>query len=408
MRMLGRHSPCKALDDPPQPDQDGLPPRLSIWLLACLLLLPSPQIAQAKEKEIKIGLFAPLTGPKGSFGEALLQGATLAVEQINRQGNIRGVKLKLIARDDAANPVLGVQILRELADQEKCLAAIGSADAATVLATMAIANEKKIPLLVPNGANEISRKGNRWVFRVGAYDQLMAACPASFAIQELKWQRIGLFHENDEFGTEGARNFSRAARRLGLNPASLAIFDRGERDFTVPISKILKKRPDGIAVWGTAQDAAYLVKQLRQLGYRGVIVGPSALGDASYIEICKEAGDNTIFATPLPSVSRTPSVANFFEAFRTRFQSTPNDTAASGYDAVMLLAKAMQNLTFKDQRRVRDSLANIENYELTQGSYSFKASRGDGLRSLPLLTYLNQRLILLHDQYHPDPRTLRP
>jgi len=330
------------------------------------------------------------------------------VEQVNRQGSLRSVKMKLIARDDASSPAMGVTILRELTDQEKCVAAIGSTHAATVLASMAIANEKKIPLLVPNGLNAITRKGNRWVFRVGAYDQLMAACLASFAIQELRWQRIGLLHQNDEFGSEGMRDFSRAARRLGVNPASLASFDRGERDFTVQISKILKKRPDGVAVWGTANDTAYLVKQLRQLGYHGVIVGPSALGDASYVEICKGAGDNTIFATPLPPVSRIPSVANFFEAFRTRFQSAPTEAAASGYDAVMLLAKALQGLTFKDRRALRDSLLNIENYELTQGSYSFKSSRGDGLRSLPLLTYLNQRLILLHDQYSPDPRTLRP
>ncbi|MDH7499788.1 MAG: ABC transporter substrate-binding protein [candidate division NC10 bacterium] len=407
MRARSR-PPRTAAEDSPQPNQDSLPLRLSLCLLAALLLLPFAELAQAKEKEIKIGLFAPLTGPNRSPGEALLQGATLAVEQINRQGSLRGAKLRLVTRDDASNPALGVQILRDLVDREKCLAAIGSADEATALASMAIANEKKVPLLVPSRANEITRKGNRWVFRVGASDQLIAACLASFALQELKWQRIGLLHENEESGTERARDFSRAARRLGVNPSSLAGFDRGERDFTVQISKILKKRPDGIAVWGTADDAAYLVKQLRQLGYRGVIVGPSALEDPIYIETCKEAGDNTIFATPLPSVHRAPLTANFFEAFRYRFQSNPTEAAASGYDAVMLLAKALQSPIFKDRKAVRDSLANIENYELTQGRYSFKSSHGEGLSSLPLLTYLNQRLILLRDQYHPDPRTLRP
>ncbi|MBM3303328.1 MAG: ABC transporter substrate-binding protein, partial [Deltaproteobacteria bacterium] len=158
----------------------------------------------------------------------------------------------------------------------------------------------------------------------------------------------------------------------------------------------------------TANDAAYLVKQLRQMGYRGVIVGPSALEDPSYIETCKEAGDNTIVATPLPSINHAPLAANFFETFRGRFQSNPTEAAASGYDAIMLLAKAFQSPLFKDRRAVRDSLANIENYELTQGPYSFKSSHGEGLKSLPLLTYLNQRLILLRDQYHPHPRTLRP
>jgi branched-chain amino acid transport system substrate-binding protein len=372
------------------------------------LLLSFPVLAQAGGKQIRIGLFAPLSGPAESSGRLLLEGAALAVEQINRQGGIGGAKVKLIAKDDASDPKMGVQALRDLADKDRCVAVIGTTHTASVLASMPIANEKQIPLLIPNSSPEVTRRGNKWVFRVGAYDQLVAACMASFAIQELRWQKIVLLHENDELAAERMKDFSRASRRLGVAPVSLASFDRGERDFTVQISKVLKKQPDGIAVWGRPTDVAYLVKELRYMGYRGVIIGSPTLTDPSYIQISGEAGNNTVFANPLPAASRVPLVADFFEAFQTRFGYAPTEAAACGYDAIMLLTKALQGLTFRDRKAIRDSLFHIENCELTQGLYSFRSSPDDGLKSLPLATYLNQRLILMRDQYRPDPRTLRP
>ena len=72
----------------------------------------------------------------------------------------------------------------------------------------------------------------------------------------------------------------------------------------------------------------------------------------------------------------------------------------------MLLMKAMVTAKSTDPKVIRNSLLNIENYELIQGVYAFKDSRGNGLRSLPLLIYLNRRQIPLNDQYRPDPRTL--
>jgi len=94
----------------------------SFWLLLLIpLLLPSGPV-YAEKKPIKIALFSPLSGPQQPSGKALLDGATLAIEQINRQGSIRGSKLKLIFRDDTSSSALGIQILRDLVDQEQCLA----------------------------------------------------------------------------------------------------------------------------------------------------------------------------------------------------------------------------------------------------------------------------------------------
>ena len=389
--------------------REGFQPGCWVWLLTLLLILLPPGPAHAEGKHIKIGLFAPLTGPDQPSGSALLEGATLAIEQVNRQGGVRGIKLRLVAKDEASGPTPAGQVLRDLAEKERCLAAIGSTRVAAVLASMPIANEKQIPLLVPNGSNEVSRRGNKWVFGVSAYDQLISACMASFAVQELKWRRIAILHQADEFGIEGMMGFTKAARRLGMTPMSVASFDRGERDFTIPISKILKKEPDGVVVWGLATETAHVAQQLRQMGYRGVIVGSPDLGNPQYIGTCGAAGNDTVFATPLTPVDRRPQLAKFLTDFQARFRyAAPSGFAASGYDAVMLVVKAIQDAKSLNRKLIVEALSNIKDYELTQGLYTFKASHGNGLSSLPLLIYLHQRPTLLHDQYRPDPRTLKP
>jgi branched-chain amino acid transport system substrate-binding protein len=380
---------------------------LAFLLIPPLLIISCAHLAHAAKKPIKIGLLAPLTEREQSSGKALLEGATLATEQINRQGGIRGAKVKLIPRDDASNPTTGAQAFRELAEKEDCVAVIGSTQTPVLKTCMPIANEKQISILAPNRANEITRVGNKWLFRVGLYDQLTAACTGSFAVGELKWQRIAMLYQNDELGMEGRRDISRSIGKLGAALVSQATFDRGERDFTVQITKILKKEPDGMVVWGPPAETAYIARQLRQMGYHGVILGSPDLRDARYVEISGPAADHTVFAAPLTPANRRPLVSRFYEDFQAHFGYPPSsDLAASGYEAVMLLMKAMVAAKSTDPKVIRNSLGNIENYELIQGVYAFKDSRGNGLRSLPLLIYLNRRQIPLNDQYRPDPRTL--
>lgn len=380
----------------------------SLFLVLLLGIFLLPARASAAEKAIRVGLFAPLRGSGEELGQQVLQGATLAVERVNRQGGVKGTKIELIVRDDASDVRRSLQSMRDLADKERCLAVIASPQGPAVLATMAIANEKQVPLLVPCPFQDITRRGNRWVFRVGPYPQLEAACVASFAVQELGWRRVALLYQKDESGKEGMKLLSQAFRRLGPPPAVTEPFDPADTDFTILVSKVLKRQPDGVAVWASPREAGRLVRRLREWGYRGVIVGPSELSDPQFLEVAGEASHNTVFASPLFSANRVPEGTPFSQAFHARYGSEPQPAAASGYDAIMLMAEALRGLTFRDRKSLRDSLAKIDNCELAHGIYSFLSSTGDGLKSLPLVTYLHHRLVLMRDLYRPDPRTLRP
>ena len=89
-------------------------------LAAACLALP----AQAQET-IKLGLVAAMSGQSAKSGEAIVRGLSLAIDEINAKGGIRGQKLELVVRDDESNPAKGVVAARELVQREKVAAFFG-------------------------------------------------------------------------------------------------------------------------------------------------------------------------------------------------------------------------------------------------------------------------------------------
>jgi branched-chain amino acid transport system substrate-binding protein len=69
--------------------------------LAALLLAATTQIAPA---QIKIGVFAPLSGDAAAMGQSAKEGVELAIKQANDAGGIRGKMLEGVYEDDAGKP----------------------------------------------------------------------------------------------------------------------------------------------------------------------------------------------------------------------------------------------------------------------------------------------------------------
>lgn len=120
---------------------------------------------------IKIGLVTALSGQSARAGEALIRGATIALEEINAKGGVLGRKLELVRRDDESNPAKGLISARELIQREKVAALVGGLDTPVALAIVPFVNNAKVPFVVPWAAGTtITQNGaaDNYVFRVSA------------------------------------------------------------------------------------------------------------------------------------------------------------------------------------------------------------------------------------------------
>src|SRR5260370_26246720 len=92
----------------------GLTTRAVSWMLACAFALATAWASSAQTADpIKIGVTAPLTGPNAESGRWMMQGANLAVDEINKADGVLGLPLELVAEDDqSTNPGIVLALIK--------------------------------------------------------------------------------------------------------------------------------------------------------------------------------------------------------------------------------------------------------------------------------------------------------
>src|ERR1700692_1064645 len=118
--------------------------RLLLAGVALSLTIPAPAFAH---ETVKLGLVAAMSGQSAKSGEAIVRGLSLAIDEINAKGGIRGQKLELVVRDDESNPAKGVVAARELVQREKVAAFFGGLDTPVSIAIVPFANQSKVPFM---------------------------------------------------------------------------------------------------------------------------------------------------------------------------------------------------------------------------------------------------------------------
>jgi branched-chain amino acid transport system substrate-binding protein len=142
---------------------------LRVGAAAGALQVASPFIVTARgEAPVKIGLVDPLTGVYAAIAQGEVEGAKLAIEQINKKGGILGRQVELLVEDSANNVGTGVQKTRKLIDRDEVNCIIGDVNSGIALAMAGVTSEKKVLHIVSGGhTDSVTGKDCHWnVFRV--------------------------------------------------------------------------------------------------------------------------------------------------------------------------------------------------------------------------------------------------
>src|SRR5579863_1068671 len=160
--------------------------RRSLALACAVAILPSVAMADT----IKIGFPIPLSGPTASYGNPILKGAQMAVEEINAKGGVLGQKLEILPRDSKANADEAVRLARELIIKNNVDFLVGTLTSAEAPAVSTIAKENKIVFLAPSSkAVLLTSPANLhpYIFRVASNTTMEGEAGA---IIMSKWQGI--------------------------------------------------------------------------------------------------------------------------------------------------------------------------------------------------------------------------
>ena len=329
---------------------------------------------------VKVGAVAARSGDNASLGEWQKNGALIAIDEINDDGGVLGRQLSVIFEDSQGNPSQAVSALNKLLFSDKVVAVIGDPQSSSCLAMMPVIADAEIPLL-PHGTNpSITEQGNEWVFRTRASDTVKFGYLAEY-LNEKGYERIAILHDAADYGVGGKESVVNRLKDFNATPVAIEQWTPGDRDFNSQLITIREQNPDVLIVIGPMVDMGLAMKQARQMGMDVQFAGGAGIETETTWDSSAGASKDVIFTAGFLPVNPDPTVQAFLAEYQKRYDAAlPNDFAATGYDAVKLIAKAINDAGSTDPQALQDALRNIE-FVGVQGQFEFN-EKGEGLHTM--------------------------
>ena len=281
--------------------------------VACVAFLSGcgdPEIGITKG-EIKIGTWAPLTGPATHLGVSA-KAVDAYFKYINEEeGGVHGRKLTLITKDDAYDPTRTPGVVTELVEQDLVFAIVGGHGTANCLAVKDYLALEMVPWVNPGSGSRVwTIPVQAYVFSIYPSYVTEARALAEYAVKELGADRVGMMYQDDSFGREGQEGALLALGRLDKELLISVPYSIGETDFSDKAKQLRVKVLDTVMLWGIPSHVAPLLEEFkkandlvkfRSMEFHPKLLGSGVLADPSMLEAAGELWEGAIVASGVPN-----------------------------------------------------------------------------------------------------------
>ena len=334
--------------------------RSSIIIISIFMIILSAMNFSAcdtRERIIKIGNQAVLSGQYKSFGEDQLVSMELAISKISPV-SIGGFdyKIKLITKDDEGNPEKAFLIAREMVDQG-VVAVIGSTFDGTTKVSIPVYGEYNIPIITPFAQKIDIAAGSNNFFRMIINNKQKIENIADFIINDIEPEKIVFIDNREEYSSELIDFMEELFSEQDKEVLRRYSIKTGEDDLTVLAENLLIDEPDYIFFAARHNELDLLIKEIRELGLESRFITETLGMDESIFSFADSSDlEGTIAIIPEPPslaiYSEDQDAVNFWHDYNEMLDSLkeessfsidgPGEYAPYAYDAVLLVIEAMQ------------------------------------------------------------------
>jgi branched-chain amino acid transport system substrate-binding protein len=342
---------------------------VTLLTLVALAALAGAPVAQ--HAPIKVGLAAAVSGGSAASGEAIKRGLSIAIDEVNATGGLLGGrKLELVVRDDEGNPQKGVTIARELVEREKVAAVFGGLHTTVALAQVPVWHELGTPYMGTWAAGtNITRNGKKpnFVFRVSANDDEVDRYLVRYAAEQLKRGKPGLLLENTAWGQSNETGLTRWLGERGVKAVGVEKFNWNDPDMSPQLLRLRQGGADVVLLVANAPEGAQVVKSRAKVGWEVPIVSHWGISGGRFAELTGELSDGVVFVQTYSFFGKQSARGEaVLKALKDKYGvKGPEDVTApvgtaNAYDALHLVALAIEQAKSTDGGRVRDALEELK------------------------------------------------
>lgn len=357
-------------------------------------------------KSLPIGVALAQTSNLALLGQESVNGAKIAEQYFNAQGGIQGIPLKLIYQDAGGDEAGAINAFQTLITKDKVLGIVGPSSSQQAFGANPLADLAKVPVVGPTNTAKGVPEIGPFIARVASPVTVLAPTSIKAALKlNPQIRRVAVFYaQNDAFSQSETEIFQQVIKAQGLAIATTQKFQTTDSDFQTQATTAINLKPDLIVISSLAADGANLVRQLRELGYQGLIVSGNGLNTPNIFPVCGVYCNGILIAQAYSPAH--PSAINqaFRRAYQEQYRQDPPQFSAQGFTAVQVFVEALRSLSQKTnlQQLSRPEIRIALNDQILAGQYDTPLGK---ISFTPDGEVVQQQFYVAQVKVNPDGKT---
>lgn len=293
-------------------------------------------------KVYRVGAVIPLSGQFEAYGRNVKNGLTLALEEINASGGVKGKTLDILFEDDRSDEKVAAGKAKALADNVPVI--IGGVTSNEALAMAPICEKAKVVLLSPTASSPKLTGIGQYFFRNYPSDTLEGSVMAEYAVRRMKIRTVAILYIDKEYGKGITDVFKERFQGLGGVVTYEKGYPEGTLDFVDDVKQVRASPPDAVYLPGYFTEVAAILKELKAQKVEAKVISTQGMAQPMIVEIAGDAAEGVVYPQPpFDPEAKNMEIQKYVAAYKKKFPTKPDVDAAFSYDALRLVAKAIEN-----------------------------------------------------------------
>lgn len=326
---------------------------------------------------ISIGVALAQTSKVALLGQDGITGVKLAEKYFNDKGGIDGNPIKLVIQDTGGDEAGAINAFQTLISKDKVVGIVGPTLSQQAFSADPIADRAKVPVFgASNTAKGIPEIGE-YISRVSAGIDVVAPLSVKAAIKiNPALKKVAVFYaQDDAYSKSETGIFQKTVKEQNLDLITVQKFQTQDTDFQTQSTTAINLKPDLIIISGLTADGGNLIRQLRELGYTGLIIGGNGLNSYNIFPVCQAKCDGVLVAQAYSPEHPNEINKQFRTAYLNQYKKEPPQITAQAFTAVQVFTESLQALNKKTK---------INTMSLEQLSTELNQQRLSGKYDTPL------------------------
>ncbi|MBX6723825.1 MAG: branched-chain amino acid ABC transporter substrate-binding protein, partial [Dactylosporangium sp.] len=320
---------------------------------------------------IKIATQSPLSGDESVQGIGIRNGAQMKIDEEHDKFAQMGFDIQLDPQDDKGDPNTGVANAQKLATDPDVLAVDGHLDSGVIIPSETAYHNGQLAVVSPANTNPNVTSQYKYpeINRIVGRDDVQGPVGAIFAHDALGVQKVFVIDNITAYGTGVARAFIDKAKELGMEVVGTESIDKAETDYSNVLNKIQQANPDLVYYGGLYQGFGLMLNQAATKGIKVQWMGPDGTFSKGTVELAKENAIGVYATSVAAPTDYTDGGKKFMDAYKAKFNDTPDPYAVYGYDAMGVILQGLEDAINANggkkpsREQVRDAIRAIQDYQ---------------------------------------------